>query len=96
VVIMIDVTGNVPVDVLNRLKILFGTPKGSVPLDRAFGLDHSFVDLPMNVARLKIIEAGVTAMRRYEPDYAIKDAQVLSRDAQQGEYDIKVVIGYAD
>jgi len=93
---VIDAVGNVPEDTLKRLNILFGTPKGSVPLDRDFGLDHGFVDMPMNVARIKMMESCIIAVRRYEPEYMVRDMHFSPGSGEDGRYNIKVVVDYAD
>ena len=93
---MIDAVGNVPEDVLERLKILFTTPKGSVPLDRAFGIDQSFLDSPMNLARVRILDACVQAIRRYEPEYAVSDIHFTPGSGEDGSYKAEVIINYAD
>ena len=50
---------------VERLKFILSTPKGSVPLERDLGIDFDIVDMPIEVAKGKIIEAYVIAARKY-------------------------------
>ena len=56
---------------VDRLKFIFSTPKGSVPLERDLGIDFDIVDMPIEVAKGKIIEA-------YEQvrDHGLREAQI--------------------
>jgi phage baseplate assembly protein W len=54
-------------EVAQNVRMILSTPKGSVPLDREFGLDYSVVDRPMPVARALMEVDIVTQVGRYEP-----------------------------
>ena len=43
----------------------------SVSLDRSFGVNAEFVDLPVLVAKAKIGQEIVTAIRKYEPRVSV-------------------------
>ena len=54
-------------DVLQNIAVILATPKGSVPLDREFGLTTVFLDKPTPVAKM-IMRAEVReAIERWEP-----------------------------
>ena len=54
-------------DVLQHIAVILATPKGSVPLDREFGLTTVFLDKPTPVAKM-IMRAEVReAIERWEP-----------------------------
>ncbi len=39
----------------------------SVPMDRAFGVNATFLDEPMNISRAKLAADIIKAVRRFEP-----------------------------
>ncbi len=53
--------------VLQNIAVILTTPRGSVPLYREFGLDQSFVDKPIPVARAMMISLVREAIERWEP-----------------------------
>ncbi len=53
--------------VLQNIRMILETPKGSVPLYREFGLDMSFVDKPARAAKGMLIIAVKDAIERFEP-----------------------------
>lgn len=54
-------------EILQNVRAIISTVKYSVPLDREFGLDATFLDRPMAVAQAAISSEILRAVRRYEP-----------------------------
>lgn len=54
-------------EILQNVKTILATVKGTVPLDRDFGVDHRILDLPVSVAQAKISAAIVKAINKFEP-----------------------------
>ncbi len=54
-------------EVVQNVRMIITTPKGSVPLDRDFGLDFDVIDRPMPVARALMEVDIVDQVGRYEP-----------------------------
>ena len=54
-------------EVLQNVAIIIATPKGSVPLDREFGVDYSFLDAPTPKALALFRADVVRAVEKYEP-----------------------------
>lgn len=54
-------------EILQNVRTILATPVYSVPLDRSFGVNASFVDMPLPIAQAKIGQEIVTAIRKYEP-----------------------------
>ena len=54
-------------EILQNIRCILVTMKFSVPLDRDFGIDSSFLDAPMEMAKAKMITEIVTAINKYEP-----------------------------
>nr|WP_302600030.1 GPW/gp25 family protein [uncultured Cellulosilyticum sp.] len=73
-------------EILQNVATIITTPKGSVPLDRNFGIDVSMLDLPLEIAEnlltVQIMEAIETYEERvevmkvtYEKDHLIGKLQ---------------------
>lgn len=77
-------------DILRCLRSLIMTPAGTVPLDREFGIDHSILSQPIDVAESLIAVEIVEKVARYEPRVS---AQAVSLSADvNGQITAKVVI----
>lgn len=59
--------------IAQRVRTILSTAKGTVPLDRAFGVDAQPLDKPLPAARALMTAGIVAAIEAYEPM-----AQVLS------------------
>lgn len=59
-------------EVLQNVKTILATVKGTVPLDREFGVDGKVMDLPISVVQAKITAAIVKAINRFEPRARVK------------------------
>lgn len=57
------------------LNVLYGTPIGSVALDRDFGLDWSFLDLPIPAAKARLEGEIVQKTAKYEPRVRVREIQ---------------------
>lgn len=59
---------NVRMEIIQNLKTILTTYKGSVPLDRDFGISMDLVDNPIRERlKVKIYNDMLDAIRRYEP-----------------------------
>lgn len=77
-------------DIIRYLQNLIMTPAGTVPLDRDFGLDQSFlgysIDVAQNLLAIEIIEK----VARYEPRASVSEVELSSN--AEGQIIAKVVI----
>lgn len=55
------------VGLAQEVRTLLATRKGSVPLDREFGVDWSFVDSPVSAAMPRIVAEYARQIERYVP-----------------------------
>lgn len=53
--------------VLQNVALILATPKGSSPMYRDFGLDQSFLDKPLPVAKVMLRVAVKEAIEDWEP-----------------------------
>lgn len=58
-------------EILQNIRCLLVTTKYSVPLDRDFGIDASYLDAPMEVAKAKMASEIILAIARDEPRAAV-------------------------
>lgn len=56
-----------------EIRTLLATRKGSVPLDRDFGLSWDFIDLPLPEARLRLLSEIGPALEKYVPRIRVTD-----------------------
>jgi len=54
-------------EILQNISIIITTPKGSVPLDRNFGMDMSYLDLPLELAENVFTASIIETIQDYEP-----------------------------
>lgn len=57
--------------IIRQLKVLYGTRKGEQALDRDFGIDWSFLDQPMEVAKALLSAEIITQTTQYVPGIAV-------------------------
>ena len=65
-------------EILQNVRTILSTRKGSVPLDRDFGLTWEHIDKPMPVAEMLMRSEVIDAVEKYEPR-----ATVVSVDFDQ-------------
>lgn len=65
-------------EILQNVRTILSTRKGSVPLDRDFGLTWEHIDKPLPVARMLMRSEVIDIIERYEPR-----AQVESVDFEE-------------
>jgi len=72
----IDITGNLETikigargreEIIQNVAIILSTVKGSVPLDRDFGIDNDFVDRPLPVTQAMMVGKIAAEVEKQEP-----------------------------
>lgn len=63
--------GNELEEIFQNIRTILSTPKGSVPLDRDFGIDLSYLDSPTPVTKAKLTTEIIAAVKRYEPRVSV-------------------------
>lgn len=54
-------------EIVQNIRTIITTSKGSVPLYRNFGINGDFVDKPVNIARNMIVKEVKENIEKYEP-----------------------------
>lgn len=83
-------------EILQNLRTILGTVKGSVPLDRAFGVSADCLDKPMPVAQAQMSSEILTAVKRYEPRVQVTGITYSGTEDGQLTPTLEVVINDDD
>lgn len=73
--------GSTVKEVLQNVRTIVTTLKGSVPLDRAFGIDSDVIDLPVQQAMARLSNEIFQAVKKYEPRAKIESISFTGEDA---------------
>ena len=75
-----------------EIRMLLATRKGSVPLDRDFGLSWDYVDMPMSEAMPYMVAEIGRQLERYVPRIRVRDISFSSDDAVDGRLIPRVTV----
>nr|DAD83023.1 MAG TPA: type VI secretion system lysozyme-like protein [Caudovirales sp. ct1Jx6] len=78
-------------DILRCLSVLYGSRAGSLAIARDFGIDWSFIDMPLPAAKAMIEAELIRKTRKYEPRAVVKQV-IWTGEAASGLIIPKVVI----
>ena len=70
--------------VLQNVAVILATPKGTVPLYRDFGVNQEYLDLPMPVAKVRMISEIREAVETWEPRATVAGVRFSAADAGKG------------
>lgn len=70
-------------EILQNVRYICSTIKGSVPLDRELGVSSGLVDLPVSTVRAMVSAEYIDAVRRFEPRAEV--VSVKFRDKGDGQ-----------
>jgi phage baseplate assembly protein W len=59
-------------EVMQNVRTILATRRGTVPLDRNFGISFEFLDSPVNTARAKAEQEIFLQLKKYEPRAILK------------------------
>lgn len=54
-------------EILQNVKTIVTTLKGTAPLDRTFGIDPKIIDAPIDIIKIKLGSSVIEAINKYEP-----------------------------
>ena len=81
---------NIRDEIFQNIRTILTTMKGSVPLDREFGIDAVLLDSPSPVARARLSSEIVSLLKRYEP--RIEVTKVAFTENSEGRLTPKVTV----
>jgi len=78
-------------EVIQNVRTIITTPKGTLPLDRGFGISIQFLDSPITTARAKAEQEIFMQVKKYEPRAVIKQI-IWANDPISGSLKPNVVL----
>ena len=79
-------------EIIQCIRCLLATAKGTCFMYRSFGLDASMIDKPINVAKTKFIAEVARAIQTYEPRCRLKSISWQRSEALDGELKPRITI----
>lgn len=70
-------------EIIQNVRTIITTLKGSVPLDRGFGVNVALTDAPMTVVKGRLTIDIIEAVEKYEPRAEVKEV-TFSGDGAEG------------
>jgi Phage baseplate assembly protein W len=93
--VKIDFSAGGDDEILQNIRVILTTPAGTVPFDRDFGIDMSFLDAPISIAKASLTIEYIKKIRKYEPRAKVEKI-TFDNDAVNGCLVPRVVIGLGD
>ncbi len=62
-------------EILQNVRTILSTRKGSVPLDRDFGISWEYLDRPIDVAQMLMRSEIIDAVSKYEPRARVESVE---------------------
>ena len=87
----ISENGTLSADQREQLNLLFSTPKGTVVLDRDFGIDRSCLDLPIPIAKTVLAAELAGQIPKYLENLELVEIKLLEAKTD-GTMIVKVVV----
>lgn len=75
--------GNEIEEIMQNVITICTTLKGSVPMDRDFGVSRTVIDVPENTARALLSAEYISAVRKFEPRAQVASVRFVQSDAGQ-------------
>lgn len=66
---------SVEAEILQNVRTILSTRKGSVPLDRDFGISWEYLDRPIDVAQMLMRSEIIDAVSKYEPRAKVESVE---------------------
>ncbi len=87
------VTGkNLSPDLREQVEILIGTPVGTVVLDRDFGIDLSFLDMPIGQAVNMAAAELAVKIEKYIPELQLDRVKPIYDESAEGKTELEVIV----
>ena len=78
-------------EVMQNVRLILTTRRGTVPLDRNFGVSFEFLDSPINLTQAKAEQEIFMQIKKYEPRATLKQIE-WAADALTGQLSPKVKV----
>jgi phage baseplate assembly protein W len=84
-------SGTLESQLKEQLELLIATPVGTVMLDRDFGIDRSFLDMPIPIAQTMLAAELAVKIPRYIQSLELVEVKLSTADVN-GTMRVKVVV----
>jgi len=78
-------------EIMQNVRTILTTRRGTVPLDRDFGISFEFLDSPVNKTRAKAEQEIFLQLKKYEPRVVLRQI-IWSSDTMSGQFRPKVKV----
>lgn len=78
-------------EVLQNVRMILATTKGSVPMDRAFGISANILDAPISATQARLTAEVAAAVRKFEPRARVESIRYAG-DFSDGQLNMTVRI----
>ncbi len=72
-IIIINLSAENEQEILQNLKTLLTTPAGTVVFDRDFGIDTSFLDMPLEISKTMLVMEYTKKINKYMNYISVKE-----------------------
>jgi hypothetical protein len=79
-------------EILQNVRTILSTIRGTVPLDRDFGFDYTIIDAPLTEVYAKLSVDFENLINTYEPRAKFRDLSFVESEKNDGELKVKVRI----
>lgn len=79
-------------EIMQNVRTIVTTRKGTCQLDRKFGIDGSFLDRPINLVTTQLIGAALSAIHLYEPRVQVTGLTFSSPNAGSGNLIVNLTL----
>lgn len=85
-------------ELAQNVRTIITTPRGTVPLDRDFGIDFRFIDNPEPIAQMQLRVEIINALKAYEPRAIVRNISFKqdAAAAQNGKLAPVITLEIAD
>ena len=78
-------------EILQNVRCILATTKGSVPMDRAFGISANMLDAPISVTQARLTAEIAKAVKTFEPRARVQEVK-YSGDFSDGQLNFTCVV----
>lgn len=78
-------------EILQNVRCILATTKGSVPMDRAFGISANMLDAPISVTQARLTAEIAKAVKTFEPRARVQEVKYAG-DFSDGQLKLRAIV----
>lgn len=79
-------------EIIQNVRMILNTFRGSAPMDRGFGVPSEFIDMPVTVLRTKVAAEIITCVTKFEPRAKVRKVNFGLSDVADGVNVASVIV----